>query len=39
MTVNGEPAPVEDSANPVGYRIAGAATCAELAESERPTCT
>jgi hypothetical protein len=39
MTVNGEPAPLEDSANPVGYRIARGGKIAELAESERPTCT
>jgi hypothetical protein len=39
MTLNGEPAPLEDSANPVGYRIARGGKIAELAESERPTCT
>ena len=39
MTLDGERIPVEDTANPVGYRITSGGEVLSLAESERPTCT
>jgi cytoskeletal protein RodZ len=38
MSLNGEPAPVEESPNPVGYRVGRKGGVAPLPEGERPTC-
>ena len=38
MDLNGEPAPVDESPNPVGYRIGRRGGLAPLPEGNRPTC-
>jgi cytoskeleton protein RodZ len=39
MTLDGEPAALEDTPNPVGYRVGRGASVTPLSEAERPDCT
>ena len=39
LQVNGAPAQIEDTPNPIGYTISNGGDLREVSESERPTCT